>query len=682
MANMWNKTTASKILAPIFPYEDDGNSTALGNVSREHFSLVETAIFGTWISISMVFAIFGNLMVIAVVIRHRGMRTRTNMFLVNLAIADFLVGVLLAPFSLTTLIAKDWIFGDILCFINSFCNAAFLITSIQTLMYISIHKYLSITRPLTQITKCKILIMIGAAWGWAIVCASLTTFILSTSKYKEGTMQCGPKYPTYSTKSLTFHFIIQASNIFLPLFLMIGCYVRMFAEIKQHMQRLDENTALDRNMIFSQQRRVTITLLIVLSCFVLCWIPYCVYSNYAAFVRDKSTIPRYANAIAYCFGYMNSACNPIIYAWRSPSFREGYKEILCQEPSYVVSDDDPQEKLPKMLVYTLHDSSPGPLRRLSTMIHASFRGSRHGSRRNSDESIHSLRLGRNSVASPTTLSSHKLIRQLTSKTAKGSSLIRRDGSIIMIKNGKIISMRRDPSFSRMSDDVFLPSPSETTLHSMEMSHSNHSALNKVKEESFETEPLLNDDKSSQQITTGNGHVSLIETSPDKNHNLKNNSSIPESNKANSPRKRLTRMARVTSSSDDNIAVNTSDCGIQISIFDHDSSPENTNSFKFPSSHQDYINKIHDRIYTNNMKRASSETNMKLHNAAATSTFNTTSKSSNIIYNVPYLESSLRSSSDLNEQSSSSDPNMTKQAIPQYRHRYTVSKENIRCSPKK
>lgn len=670
MANVWNKTTASKILSPFFSYEEIGNSTALGNLSRKHFSLLETAIFGTWISISMVFAIFGNLMVIAVVIRHRGMRTRTNMFLVNLAIADFLVGVLLAPFSLTTLIAKDWIFGDILCFINSFCNAAFLITSIQTLMYISIHKYLSITRPLTQITKCKILIMIGAAWGWAIVCASLTTFILSTSKYKEGTMQCGPKYPTYSTKSLTFHFIIQASNIFLPLFLMIGCYVRMFAEIKQHMQRLDENTALDRNMIFSQQRRVTITLLIVLSCFVLCWIPYCVYSNYAAFVRDKSTIPRYANAIAYCFGYMNSACNPIIYAWRSPSFREGYKEILCQEPSYVVSDD------------TLHDSSPGPLRRLSTMIHASFRGSRHGSRRNSDESVHSLRLGRTSVTSPTTLSSHKLIRQLTSKTAKGSSLIRRDGSIIMIKNGKIISMRRDPSFSKMQDDVFLPSPSETTLHSIEMSYSNHSALNKVKEESFETEPLLNDDKSSQQMTTGNGHVSHIEISPDKNHNMRNHSSIHESNNANSSRKRLKRMARVTSNSDDNIAVNTSDCGIQISVFDHDSSPENTNGFKFPSSHQDYVHKIHDRIYTNNMKRASSETNMKLHNAAAISTFNTTSKSSDIIYNVPYLESSLRSSSDLHEQSSSSDPNMTKQAIPQYRHRYTVSKENIRCSPKK
>ena len=71
----------------------------------------------------------------------------------------------------------------------------------------------------------------------------------------------------------------------------------MFGEIKQHMQRLDENTAMDRSQIYSQQRRVTITLFIVLSCFVVCWIPYCVYSNYAVFQIDKSKIPGYANAI-------------------------------------------------------------------------------------------------------------------------------------------------------------------------------------------------------------------------------------------------------------------------------------------------------------------------------------------------------------------------------------------------
>lgn len=671
MANNSNNTIANEIFS--LSFEPDSNET-FGNVSRKTYSLFERAFFGTWLSVSMVFAIFGNLMVIAVVIRHRGMRTRTNMFLVNLAIADFLVGILLAPFSLITLVTQQWLFGDIFCFINSFLNAVCFITSIQTLMYISIHKYLSITRPLTQITKCKILIMIAAAWSWGIICASLTTFILSTSKYKPGTMQCGPKYPEISTKSLIFHFIIQTSNIFLPLTLMIGCYIRMFGEIKEHMQRLDENTALDRNQIYSQQRRVTITLFIVLSCFVLCWIPYCVYSNYVTFEEDKSKIPGYANAIAYCFGYMNSACNPIIYAWRSPSFREGYKEILCQEPSYVVSDD------------TLHDSSPGPLRRLSTLIHNSFRGSRVNSRRNSEDSVHSLRLGRSSVTSPTTLSSHKLIRQLTSKTAKGSSLIRRDGSIIMIKNGKIISMRRDPSFSKLSDDVFLPSPSDPNAHTMELSSPGHSTLNRVKEESFETEPLLGEDTCDPSTTTGNGHINHIEKSPDGNHNIMTRSVTSKTNATdNSPRKKLTRMARVLSSSDDNIVITDSQIGIEISVYDHDSGHVGVNGFKFPSSHQEYVETLQSKLVynaSNDMKRARSDSNMKRHNIVQGQNSGI-SKSSNVVYQVPFLDSSHRQSgTDLKTQSSVSDTDVTKQCMPQYRQRWTVSKENLKASSKK
>ncbi|XP_021356368.1 melanopsin-like isoform X3 [Mizuhopecten yessoensis] len=421
------------------------NITESTNVTRARktFSFVEQVLFGTWLSISMILAIFGNLMVIAVVVRHRGMRTRTNMFLVSLAVADFLIGILLAPFSLATLIAQDWVLGPVLCTINSFLNAACFITSIHTLMHISIHKYLSITRPLTRITKCKILVMISAAWGWGLTCAALTTVILSHAEFKEGTMQCGPAYPVITTKSLLFHIIIQTSNIFLPLFIMIFAYSRMFGEIREHMQRMDENTAMDRAQIYNQQRRVTITLFIVLACFVLCWIPYCVYANYVTFEPDKTKFPPYLNAIAYCFGYMNSACNPIIYAWRSPSFREGYKEILCQEPSYVVSDD------------TVCESSPNPLRRISTFI-SSVRGSR------SDEvGSHTVR-GHPIARQISTDSSYKLLHKLTGKTKakSGSSVIRRDGSVILVKNGKIISMKLDTKLRKSdNDDVFVSSPS-------------------------------------------------------------------------------------------------------------------------------------------------------------------------------------------------------------------------------
>lgn len=106
---------------------------------------------------------------------------------------------------------------------------------------------------------------------------------------------------------------------------------------------------------------------------------------------------------------------------------------------------------------TIRDSeSPSLIRRLSTMLHSSFRATRFMSRRDSDASSqNSPRMSRSmSTSSPT----HTLLRRATSKTAKGSSIIRKDGSLIITKNGKIISYRhdadsvkRDRSFSGFED---------------------------------------------------------------------------------------------------------------------------------------------------------------------------------------------------------------------------------------
>lgn len=96
-----------------------------------------------------------------------------------------------------------------------------------------------------------------------------------------------------------------------------------------------------------------------------------------------------------------------------------------------------------LIADTIRDSdSPGIIRRLSIMLHSSFRATRLSTRRNSEDgiSLTSVHMSRKtSVSSP----SHTLLRRATSKTAKGSSIIRKDGSVIITKNGKIISVRRD-----------------------------------------------------------------------------------------------------------------------------------------------------------------------------------------------------------------------------------------------
>jgi len=67
------------------------------------------------LAVIMCAAVVGNSLVVVVVLRNRGMRTRTNLFLCNLAVADLLCAVIDMPFSLITVASGSWIFNDVVC---------------------------------------------------------------------------------------------------------------------------------------------------------------------------------------------------------------------------------------------------------------------------------------------------------------------------------------------------------------------------------------------------------------------------------------------------------------------------------------------------------------------------------------------------------------------------------------
>lgn len=191
-------------------------TTMSSNNETSPWTFEFSVIMATILSISDLFTIGGNIMVLIVIIRHRGMRTRTNLFLFNLAMADLLVGLLVLPFSITTLIEGRWVFGfEIACPLNAWLNAFCLVTSIHTLMYIGIHKFFSIARPLDNPLKLQhIICMMAAAWLWGAVCATIAVMGLKV-QYKRGTSQCGPNYPS-EWRGFIFHGIIQVTVIIIP----------------------------------------------------------------------------------------------------------------------------------------------------------------------------------------------------------------------------------------------------------------------------------------------------------------------------------------------------------------------------------------------------------------------------------------------------------------------------------
>ena len=251
--------------------------------------------YGILLCLFMVCTVAGNSMVILVVVRHRGMRTRTNLFLCSLAVADLLCGLLDMPFSMLTMIHGSWSFNNATCQFNGFAMPFFLVASIHILMYISIHKYISIRWPFTKIlTRQRIWLMIGTAWTWAALTGYLTVHGLNRVKYKPYTAQCGPSYP-HDSRTYGHWAFVALTCYLIPLFIIAFCYISMFLEIRAHSARLRTNTTIDRDFVFMQQKRITVTLFMVLVIFFISWTPFLIYFTYTAIIADKSRIPAWVN---------------------------------------------------------------------------------------------------------------------------------------------------------------------------------------------------------------------------------------------------------------------------------------------------------------------------------------------------------------------------------------------------
>ncbi|XP_046551448.1 octopamine receptor 1-like [Haliotis rubra] len=92
--------------------------------------------------------IFGNCLVVAAVLTTRKLRTVTNIFIVNLACADLLLGVFVLPFSAALEVLDVWVFGVAWCHIWLAIDVWLCTASILNLCCISFDRYLAITRPM------------------------------------------------------------------------------------------------------------------------------------------------------------------------------------------------------------------------------------------------------------------------------------------------------------------------------------------------------------------------------------------------------------------------------------------------------------------------------------------------------------------------------------------------------
>ncbi|XP_063636054.1 cholecystokinin receptor type A-like [Cydia splendana] len=196
-------------------------------------------------------SISGNCMVIATLANNKRMRTVTDVYLLNLAISDFLLGVFCVPFTLVGQIYRRFLFGPFLCRIIPFLQAVSVSVDVWTLVAISLERYFAICRPLKSRkwqTQCHAYKMIGLVWLLSVM-LNLPILIVSTLQPMRGNAyKCREVWPSLELER-AFNLGLDAALLLIPIFVMVFAYSLIVTKLWRGMQHeIKHNFKLQRQL--------------------------------------------------------------------------------------------------------------------------------------------------------------------------------------------------------------------------------------------------------------------------------------------------------------------------------------------------------------------------------------------------------------------------------------------------
>ncbi|XP_074540013.1 C-C chemokine receptor type 5-like [Halichoeres trimaculatus] len=282
-------------------------------------------------SIFFLIGFVGNSLVIWVIVFGVRLHSMTDVCLLNLAIADLLL-VCTLPF-LAHQARDKWVFGDVMCkvvlgnyHIAFYCGIFFI-----SLM--SIDRYLAIVHAVYAMRlRTRSFGVITAAVAWlAGLLVSLPDIIFLKQQITNSSKSCYPDYPGSPDSNHTLHFWrvfnllkMNVVGLFVPIVIMGFCYSQIIWRL-----------------LFSQssKKQAIRLVLIVVTVFFCCWVPYNVASLFKALELlhlytecESSKAIRLALQVTEAIAYSHSCLNPVLYVFVGEKFRKHLLRLINRAP--------------------------------------------------------------------------------------------------------------------------------------------------------------------------------------------------------------------------------------------------------------------------------------------------------------------------------------------------------------
>nr|XP_014350164.1 PREDICTED: nociceptin receptor isoform X2 [Latimeria chalumnae] len=261
-----------------------------------------------------------------VIIRYTKMKTATNIYIFNLALADAVVLITL-PFQGTDTFLGFWPFGNVLCKIVVSIDYYNMFTSTFTLTMMSVDRYIAVCHPVKALdirTPHKAKVVNICIWVLASAIGIPIMVIVSAEMENNGdAIECLVQIPhPRDYWDPIFGICIFLFSFLLPILIITICYSLMIRRLK-NVRVLSGSKEKDRNL-----RRITRMVLVVVAVFIICWTPIQIFVL-VQFLGVNTNTEAKLVILHFCIalGYANSCLNPVLYAYLDENFKRCFREF-------------------------------------------------------------------------------------------------------------------------------------------------------------------------------------------------------------------------------------------------------------------------------------------------------------------------------------------------------------------
>ena len=285
--------------------------------ARLMFSLAECV---PWLAVLLILSlaiIIPNLITIIIFLKNRSLRKRSTYLMINLAVADMLVGVFSTDEFRYVGVNLCNLWEDILpvkpaVYVMRHFSVLFPVASVTNISVISLERLHATFLPLRHRVMQK--------WIYGLIVAIIwvTAGLVSTGAVV-----------IEQFKRRSHYFYLWNSFDLICLLIIAVSYVSIVIKVRCGAQPHHHGAA-------SRERKLTMTLFIVTVVSLLTWLPFVIIS-FLYFTTDIfSSVSRIAfdrlNLVLIIFYCANSLVNPILYAARMPDFRRTLVALFRRRP--------------------------------------------------------------------------------------------------------------------------------------------------------------------------------------------------------------------------------------------------------------------------------------------------------------------------------------------------------------